>query len=273
MPPTLIQLKKYLQISLGLHIALVIFVLVAPSVVGFLPKPTPKITWVNLTKGTGENPSDASFKKAKNLPDSTIREQKDFLKNPTKDKVGKDSKSQTSEVKQKAPDSNKQTSPNGGMQFKKEEAERDQAIDDALKKVQEQLQKRQVDIEAAQVTKEGTGQSPEGTIDAKGETNPVLAAYYQAIKRKINEQWITTPKQLGEGQNPKAQITLLISAEGAVISTSFDQKSGDESFDLSAMRAIERAAPFPPPPEEIKGEALTEGFLIEFNPRNIAGQL
>ena len=33
------------------------------------------------------------------------------------------------------------------------------------------------------------------------------------------------------------------------------------------MRAVRGAAPFPTPPASIRKEALTEGFLIEFNPQ------
>ena len=104
-----------------------------------------------------------------------------------------------------------------------------------------------------------------------GETNPVLIAYYEAVKKKINQEWITTPKTLEEGKQFRTQINVLIDSAGNIIQTEYELKSEDPSFDLSAMRAVERAAPFPPPPDEIKNEALTEGFLIEFNPRTVLG--
>ena len=48
-----------------------------------------------------------------------------------------------------------------------------------------------------------------------------------------------------------------------------DHRSGDELFDLSAVRAVRGASPLEPPPERIQGEALQEGFLIDFVPSQI----
>jgi outer membrane biosynthesis protein TonB len=48
------------------------------------------------------------------------------------------------------------------------------------------------------------------------------------------------------------------------------RRSGNGSVDDSALRAIQRASPFPVPPEELKWEALNEGFLVEFDPREPA---
>ncbi len=128
-----------------------------------------------------------------------------------------------------------------------------------------------MEIEAAQIKDEGTGQSPDGSLEVTGEVDAILAKYVGDIIRKVQAEWITTPKSQEGGQTLKAQVTVIIDSEGNLLSTSFESKSGDESFDLSAMRAVERSAPFPPPPLEIKDEVVSEGFLIEFSPRSVVG--
>lgn len=254
---------------MALHILAFIVFLCAPNLTGLFPSRPTKVTWLKLSKGTGENPSPYSYKKAKNLPDSTLREQKKSLKEIAKDKKGADEKSIKSPVKKTPVDSNKRTAQNAGVNPTPQTAQ-DKAIADALARVQSQMEQRQVDIEAAQIDKEGTGQSPEGTLNSENNvTDPELIAYYNAIKKKIQEQWIATPKTLTEGQVLKAEISLLINDQGNIVETTLATQSGDTSFDLSVMRAIERAAPFPIPPEGIRDEVLKEGFLFGFNPNSV----
>lgn len=267
--------RKFLWISAAIHLCAFLIILFSPQFSKILPEKKNKVTWVRLTKGTGKEPSLSPFKKSKGMPYSTIREQKDALKEPARDKKGTDVKSLESTVKtiETPPPTQQKTSPQGGIDFSRKDS-RERTIEDALARVQEQLEKREVEIEAAQIEKEGQGQSPYGSLDIpEGEANPVLAAYFEAVKRKINQEWITTPKQLSEGQTLKTVVNLRIDLNGNIISNMFETQSGDASFDLSAMRAIERAAPFPSPPDEIRAEVLSEGFLIEFNPRSVVGNL
>lgn len=257
--------KKFLWVSIFAHLIVFSFIFHSPEFFRLLPKKQTKITWLRLTKGTGSDLSPFPFKKAGGMPYSTLWEQKRALREISKKKKVKSKK--TVEYP-----SRKRTSKEGGIDFKRKKGTRERTIDEALARVEEELKKREVEIEAAQIEKEGSGQSPYGSLDVQeGEMNPALIAYYEALKRRINDQWITTPKKLEEGQNLRATINVLVDAQGYIISASFESKSMDTSFNLSAMRAIEKAAPFPTPPEEIRREALTEGFLIEFNPRSVVG--
>jgi len=267
------EFKKYVTTSVGLHIAAFLMLVYWGEIFHLFPHKPSKITWVQIAKGTGEKPSDSSFKKAKGMPESTIREQKDALKEKAVDNKGKDQKSVEAPKKSKVQEySEKRATPDGAIKFKSKEGTTDRTMEEALARINNQLEKRKVEIEAAQVEKEGTGQSPDGTLNATNtETDPELIAYYAAIRRKINQEWITTPKQLEEGQVLKTQVNVLIDSSGIIVSTSYETKSGDVSFDLSAQRAVERAAPFPPPPDKIKDEAISEGFLIEFNPKSVVG--
>lgn len=257
--------KKFLWVSIFAHLIVFSFIFHSPELFRLLPKKHAKITWLHLTKGTASDLSPFPFKKADGMPYSTLQEQKQALREISKKKKTKDGKII------EYPD-RKRTSKEGGIDFKSKKGTRERTIDDALARVEEELKKREAEMEAAQIEKEGSGQSPYGSLDVReGEMNAALIAYYEELKRKINDQWITTPKTLEEGQYLRTTINVLIDSQGNIISASFESKSTDNSFDLSAMRAIEKAAPFPIPPEEIRREALTEGFLIEFNPRSVVG--
>ncbi|MDO8520214.1 MAG: TonB family protein [Deltaproteobacteria bacterium] len=268
--------KKFIWYSMAVHAAFFIFILVSPDFAKFLPESKHKVTWVKLSKGTGSDPSLSPFKKSKGMPYSTVKEQKEALKEIAWDKKGSDMKSIASPTQKKEPlpPTKQKTAPQGGIDFTKKPADpNDRTIDDALARVQDELKKREVEIEAAQIEKEGTGQSPYGSLNMEnGETNPALVAYFGEVKRKINEEWITTPKALAEGEVLKAEVNLIINALGGIVSATYETQSGNAAYDLSAMRAVERAAPFPPPPDIIRAEVLAEGFLIEFSPRSVVGQ-
>ncbi len=105
--------------------------------------------------------------------------------------------------------------------------------------------------------------SPTGVISAQ---DPGFAQYQSQVRSKIMREWVQTHVG-GELEHLRARITVRINASGDVISKSFAKSSGVPSFDNSAMRAVERASPFPPPPALVQAEALREGFIVDFSSR------
>lgn len=253
---------------MGLHVFIFLTIVFLPDFIHMLPERETKITWVRLSKGLGEE-GKTPYKKVTQMPKSTLRDKELVLKE-SKEKDAKDDK--TLPADKPLYQRKMEPKPREAAPFKAKEGTPDRTIEEALAKVQEELKQRQVDLEAAQVPDEQGGNSPDGSLEATdSNVSALLAAYAMQIKRKVNDQWITTPKQVEEGETRKTVINVLIDASGEIVSATFDTKSGDVSFDQSAMRAIERASPFPIPPEEIKQEAIREGFLIEFSPRSVVG--
>lgn len=267
-----VPLKKLLWISAGAHLVIFLLIVYSPAFSSLFPDSEKGEIIVNLTFGTGENPSQHAFKKTKNMPYSTLKEQKKAMKDLTKIKKGKDTttfESQNKKVTKTQPD--QKIASTGGIN-PKVKTKQEQIIDDALKFAEQQSQKNKLQPEAAQVENQGDGQSPYGSLDNQtGEFDAILAAYVGEIKRKISNEWITMPKNTEVGQSLVTKVKVKIDESGRIISTVVNQRSGDLSFDLSALRAVERASPFPTPPESIKNIALGEGFLIEFNPESIVG--
>ena len=146
-------------------------------------------------------------------------------------------------------------------------------IADALSGIKTELEAREAPPQPAAPPgtpgEPGTGPtpafgSPTGEVNA---ADPGYAQYQSSVRSKIIRQWISTSSGPEGEQAIRARIQVRINASGAVISKNVVRSSGNESFDLSALRAIERASPLPPPPEGIKAEALSEGFVVDFSSR------
>jgi colicin import membrane protein len=60
-----------------------------------------------------------------------------------------------------------------------------------------------------------------------------------------------------------AKVRFTIAPDGEVSGIRLEQSSGNPTFDSSAMRAVERANPLPPPPARYVREFRE--FLIEFH--------
>jgi TonB family protein len=63
----------------------------------------------------------------------------------------------------------------------------------------------------------------------------------------------------------KAQVTIKISHTGEVLDVDLNKKSGNEVFDSAVLAAVKKAAPFPPPPPNLRDQ-LKKGLTFEFKP-------
>lgn len=59
-------------------------------------------------------------------------------------------------------------------------------------------------------------------------------------------------------------VTLTVSSQGALVSSSIRQSSGVDAFDQSALQAVARASPFPAAPEELSQTSYQFSLLISF---------
>lgn len=266
------DIKKYVFVSLGIHIVAMFLFWFSPPV-KIADEKDYKVTWIRLSRGDGGLSPIASFKKSKTLPQSTLREQKKAIRELSKGKEGTDLLTKETQTKQTVVQkySQKRTSETGGINLDKTKTTpKTTQIDDALARIDQQLKQREVDLSVAQAKDGETGQSPFGS-DKGSNTSSELVAYYNTIKRKITREWMISKGDVSG--DLVTQIIVMIDANGNILRSQFKLTSGDGSFDESAMRAIRHTAPFPIPPQGIRNEALTEGFLIEFNPQTVTGKL
>jgi TonB family protein len=215
--------------------------------------------WVELPRGTSDD-IGTGLKESPGLPKSTIQEQKDLMKQ--REPVVDEKK--MAEPVTKA-DKKKEVKP------EKKLTKEQQKMKDALAKIDKQLKKRVIQPEAAQVGqntdgyKYGTSDKPlRVSID-----DPEYVKYQAMIRAKVVQEWIIPARysEMPVDTRPKARVIVMINEDGEVLTTEWEQRSGDPGFDASCIRAVQRASPFEIPTEKLKWEAYNEGFLIEFDPR------
>ena len=97
--------------------------------------------------------------------------------------------------------------------------------------------------------------------DAPAVTDSEIQVYVAMARERVKGFWVI-PDTLSSEKDLKAVIIIEIDQQGRVGGSRFEQSSGSLSFDQSAMRAVSKATPFPPPP----GQMPLEIGLI-FQPR------
>jgi TonB family protein len=93
-----------------------------------------------------------------------------------------------------------------------------------------------------------------------------MQAYYGTIWSRIRGNWVLPQGILPSGEI-EAVIALTILRSGAVTGMNFEKQSGNRYFDESALKAIQKALPFPPLPAEVRGGSIEVG--IRFRPADL----
>jgi TonB family protein len=100
----------------------------------------------------------------------------------------------------------------------------------------------------------GTGKGSVGI-----QQDPQFLLYYQTVQDRIKKAW----NYVGGSGDLATSVTFAIGPDGNLTGVKLTQSSRDPAFDDSVIRAIRRAAPFPPPPEKYRPE-FGEGVDAEF---------
>ncbi len=93
------------------------------------------------------------------------------------------------------------------------------------------------------VTVKPTGVGP-GTVEGA-----IVSSYTDMLISLIQQEWVFFDTDSG---NIFAIISIRISKNGALKITKVERTSGNAIFDRSALRAIQKASPVPPPPYEME---------------------
>jgi periplasmic protein TonB len=114
----------------------------------------------------------------------------------------------------------------------------------------------------ASVPREGEGY---GVGTGKGsmgiQQDPQFLLYYQTVQDRIKKAW----NYVGGSADLTTTVQFAIGPDGNLTGVRVTQSSRDPAFDDSVIRAIRRAAPFPPPPEKYRpdfGEGVDADFKL-----------
>jgi colicin import membrane protein len=95
----------------------------------------------------------------------------------------------------------------------------------------------------------GLGVGP-GTGSAGIQQDLQFLLYYRTVQQKIKKAW-SFP---GGPSDLTATVSFAIGPDGSLTAVRVTKSSRDPAFDESVIRAIRRAAPFPPPPDKYRSE-------------------
>jgi colicin import membrane protein len=133
----------------------------------------------------------------------------------------------------------------------------------ALDKIQERVARREKTEERAPVV------SPTAPIFSSPKISPtteskIESLYNSLVESKIKEAWTIPENLIKETVDLETIIVIIIDQNGRVQKWWFEKKSGNATYDQSAIRAIKKAEPLPPIPKELGKEKFE--FGIRFLP-------
>ncbi len=111
-----------------------------------------------------------------------------------------------------------------------------------------------------------TATTAAGTGAGSGQQNEVLRLYCTEIWARVRNHWVL-PEQLLDKTGLTSIVVVRIAQDGRVLKAEHEHKSGHALFDLSAMRAVQKASPFPPLPRALRPGPLEIG--IRFRPGEV----
>jgi len=140
---------------------------------------------------------------------------------------------------------------------------------EAIKKQQEaeelarRLEKIRGSIKAAPAKKT----APMPAVTSSGISKESLQlkhkAYFSLIRDRVQENWIY-PETL-DNTKVSVIVSIRIGRDGELLKSWVEQGSGNRQFDDSLLKAVQKAAPFPPLPEDFTEDVLETG--LRFCPR------
>jgi len=145
--------------------------------------------------------------------------------------------------------------------------ERERQIAAALERVKSRVQSQEsVARDNPEFSEEAKGSGPTTKGEAVGEGGGgavrglEFILYTQRLQRRVQESWIVTEKKPGL----TASVSFKIQPDGEVQDVELMKSSGDGAFDQSVLRAVRKAAPFPPPPQSYAQEFATQKIVMNF---------
>ncbi len=100
--------------------------------------------------------------------------------------------------------------------------------------------------------------TPSGGM-SDSDLNRRMGVYYAVLWNRIRSQW-ALPADLTRGQALEAVVHARILRSGEITGLEFEKRSGNRFFDESVLRAMQKAAPFPPLPEWIPDRMIDVGI-------------
>ena len=215
-----------------------------------LPKPKPQPPKVEVKKPKAEK----KLKVAKPKKSVKIASKKEPppKKAPLKTEVKKPQAQKPEQARKPPPQS---SAPKEPEEQRLSTEDREQQIAAALEKIRQRVQadQRQTAETSHSISASGGG----GGDTLRG--LPFIL-YTQEVKQRVKQSWIVAEHKSGL----TAVVRFGILANGEVVGVELAERSGDIVFDESAIRAVRKANPLPPPPEAYRNEFTRQKIEVVF---------
>ncbi len=251
------KLRFFLQISLGLHLALFLFMMLGqwifpsstelfqPSVqIDMVALPDIVKSSADLNIDTSLPIKDAPPPPPKPEPEPAPAEEEIAL--PTPEQKDKQAESDAKKALERLRN-----------QKKKEQKAED-------KRQQDLLQQREKDLKRFEETYRTAikgNQLNEGT-SMTGAMEATKNAYIGHVQSKLQANW-ALPVWL-QSQGLRAVVVIYLDARGNIIRYQFSQSSGNDAFDNYVKGTLKNSSPFSPPPEEMAKILRNSGLGVKF---------
>ena len=151
------------------------------------------------------------------------------------------------------------------------------SLETRKKQERELKQDRELEKVMAEIRKRAAATGPAGQPTAKAKAVPAsqsgdadvsdkMQAYYAVIWSRIKGKW-ALPQGMLSGEGLEAVIDVTILRSGGVTAINFEKRSGNRYFDDSALKAVQKALPFPPLPEWVRDSSIEVG--IRFHSKDL----
>ncbi len=277
---------KWVFLSGFAHVILIAVLLIMP----FLPSKAPNypVHTIDLVGGEklggGAGTALAPAPKSKPVPEVKAAPE---VKETKKAKEVRPNPAELKDVKKKVPDTRAEVAEKKlALAKAKKEAEeaeaekvrgklkalREKRIEEALADVKNRAQreeKAQQQQKAGPVTSNVVGDKPGAAAPGVGGTGggivkgPEFIRYQNIIRDRVKSSW-TWPERKAD---LKITVNVSIQENGEITGVRLVGTSGDRSFDDSVIRAIRKANPLPPPPEDYRADFLN--VVLPFNSKDL----
>jgi len=102
-----------------------------------------------------------------------------------------------------------------------------------------------------------TQDDPDGQPDIK------FKAYYKRIWNQIRSTWVV-PEGVTSSESLITVVGIRVAPDGEIEQFWIEERSGNEYYDQSALRAIRKANPLPPLPKNLSGKPLEVGINFRY---------
>lgn len=162
--------------------------------------------------------------------------------------------------------------PEEGVNIEKVKNQQQKALDKlkalaALDKIKEEVAAEKEKAPPGAGKKDDGAQKVKGNVLSAGSSLTGLAklehqSYANDLHNHIKQHW-SLPEWLAK-KDYKAQAQVFIDTRGNVLGRKIVKSSGNSSYDDEVLATIDRAAPFPVPPEKLQAIMSADGIMIGF---------